>query len=159
MKIKIFALAVVFYLYAPNTASIAETNGATEQQAEATEDNQPYCKKPVKTRGPGNIISSVAELKTIIIWKDLVTKKYGAEVSEWHYAKAKNLKCRKSKGSNYYYCDLSAIPCGYKHAAANTEKQSSEKQGEEQAPEQKSNPDQTEKLKNSTPNGDPAATK
>lgn len=72
------------------------------------------CKKPVKLRGPGNTISSIAELKTIVMWSEKVGKKYGREHSQWHYAKAKSIKCKKDQGSNYFYCDLSAMPCVYR---------------------------------------------
>lgn len=72
------------------------------------------CQKPVKTPGPGDTLSTVAKLKTIIIWSEKVKNKYGEDYAQWHKANGKKVKCNKKSGSNYYYCELRAIPCTYK---------------------------------------------
>lgn len=72
------------------------------------------CEKPVKLRGPGNLIQSVAELQTIIAWSKSVTIKFDGNWSHWHNARAKRVKCLRTGSSQYFYCELSAIPCANK---------------------------------------------
>ena len=139
MKLSCYKMALLLTLQAslilPFTALRAETAPKPEAETVVIIDDQPTCEKPVKARGPGNTISSIAELKAIIIWTQLVSQKYGADLSEWHFAKAKSVKCTKDNGSNYFYCSLSAIPCAYKKTVVQTETPPpGEKQGEKDSP-------------------------
>lgn len=88
--------------------------GPTSARAETTNAIELVCEKPVKLRGPGNLIQSVAELQTIIAWSKSVTIKFDRIWSHWHNAKAKRVKCMRTGSSQYYYCDLSATPCADK---------------------------------------------
>ncbi len=89
-------------------------NSNTNKKEDKTIELVQLCQKPVKTRGPGDTLSKVAKLKTIILWSETVTQKHGEDFAHWHKAKAKKIKCNKKQGSSYYYCDLRAIPCTYK---------------------------------------------
>ncbi|GJM04001.1 MAG: hypothetical protein DHS20C08_25020 [Rhodomicrobium sp.] len=78
--------------------------------AEVPEEQTP-CKKPIKISGPANQIQSMAELQTIIIWTEKVADKFSTNYAHWHNAKNKRIKCKRSSGSRYFYCELSASPC------------------------------------------------
>lgn len=69
------------------------------------------CKDPLTQKGPGNLLSSVAQMRTIIAWSQTVKSKIDEEHSAWHNAADKKVKCKKEKGSQYYYCELTATPC------------------------------------------------
>lgn len=79
------------------------------------------CQKPIKARGPGNTLASVAELKAIIIWLEKVTKAHNAEHANWHNAKSKSVKCKKQPKSSYFYCELRATPCIHQLVPKETE--------------------------------------
>ena len=100
-----FLAVIIIFLSAQINTAIAKDTGV---QAAEPKESITVCQKPVKTRGPGNLLSSVAELKTIIIWSELVKKKFGPDHASWHFAKDKSLKCKKANGSNYYYCEIRA---------------------------------------------------
>ena len=92
----------------------AVTMSSTHLKAEEQIDNpakEVNCQKPLKIKGPANQIQSMAELQTIIIWTEKVTEKFTKNYAQWHNAKQKKIKCRRSSGSRYYYCELSAMPC------------------------------------------------
>jgi len=111
MKKDIFVYIVIFTsLFFTSITTRADTKDLTSEQ----EETLPYCQKSIKTPGPGNVLSSIAQLKTIIIWSDIVTTKYGKEYAHWHQAKNKNIKCKKSEGSRYHYCEINAMPCAQK---------------------------------------------
>jgi len=111
MKKYIFVSIIIFTsLLLPSIS----TNAEEKKLATEPEETLPFCQKPVKTPGPGNVVASIAQLKTIIIWSDIVTTKHGKDFSLWHQAQSKNIKCKKGQGSRYYYCEINAIPCAQK---------------------------------------------
>lgn len=114
------------------TAPLHAENSNSEKKEDKEIELVQVCQKPVKTPGPGDTLSTVAKLKTIIIWSDKVKKKYGEDFAQWHRAKSKKVKCNKKQGSNYYYCELRAIPCTYK------EKEEEETEQEDPKTENKS---------------------
>ena len=105
------------------TGPLRAENSNTDKKEDKTIELVQVCQKPVKTPGPGDTLSTVAKLKTIIIWSDKVKKKYGEDFAQWHKAKSKKVKCNKKQGSNYYYCELRAIPCTYKEKKQETEQE------------------------------------
>lgn len=114
--VRLITLALCLGLAAPATAA-----PATRAEDTGNEDLTPICQKPVKARGPGNTIKSVAELKAIIIWSSLVKKKHGQQSANWHHASNKSLKCKQNAGSQYYFCELKANPCHYQKLAEQNE--------------------------------------
>ena len=98
-------------------------NSNTEKKEDKAAELVQVCQKPIKTRGPGDTLSKVAKLKTIILWSEKVTQKHGEDFAQWHKAKSKKVKCNKKEGSSYYYCDLRAIPCTYKEKEQDVEQE------------------------------------
>jgi hypothetical protein len=82
---------------------------AKEPASPESEDVQ--CHKPIKISGPANQIRSMAELRTIVFWSERVKQKFNPKYAHWHNAKEKRMKCKRSSGSSYFYCELSAKPC------------------------------------------------
>jgi hypothetical protein len=83
---------------------------ASTLAAEVPEE-QTRCKKPIKINGPANQIKSMAELQTIILWTESVADRFSTNYAHWHNAKSKRIKCKRSSGSRYFYCELTASPC------------------------------------------------
>ena len=100
-----------FIIYTLITCALLPLNPAGIYANTHSLKTERKCKKPVKARGPGNTLASVAELKAIIIWSDKVSKAHDSEHANWHNAKSKSLKCKKQTNSNYFYCELKATPC------------------------------------------------
>lgn len=69
------------------------------------------CKKPIKLKGAPNLMKSMAQMRAIIIWSEKVTNQYDDDYAQWHNAQNKSVNCKKSHGSAYFYCDLTATPC------------------------------------------------
>lgn len=102
-------LALVIASVQPTSGFAADTEAPATNKAETVK--KLVCEKPVKQRGPGNLIESVAELQTIIAWSKTVTVRFNDNWAHWHNAKAKRVKCTRTGASQYYYCELSASPC------------------------------------------------
>ena len=84
------------------------------------------CQKKVKMQGPANLSKSIAETSAIISWIKTITSKYDDEHAVWHRAQNKSVSCKKARGSQYFYCMISAEPC--------KKKQDKPKQTAENAP-------------------------
>ncbi len=101
--LKLLFLALIIQTLQP---AMANEKAPAEKGAK-----QELCKKTMKLKGAPNLMESVAHMRAIIIWSENVSKKYNGDYAQWHNAQNKSVKCKKSPGSAYYYCDLTATPC------------------------------------------------
>lgn len=111
LNFEVLTLSILSFLASTITAN-------ADQPKNSGIKTEIICQKPLEIKGPGNRFSSLAELNTIIVWTNQVTKKYGKDHATWHKAKSKLVRCKKSTGSIYFYCQIKAAPCAIKPIAS-----------------------------------------